>query len=41
MFYGVKCREFDDYVIIEGKTPDELFTGFNCEAIFDENELII
>lgn len=36
MFYGVKCREFDEYVIIERDNVDELFTEFGCEAVFDD-----
>ena len=35
MFYGVKCREFDEYIIIECKTADKAFNDFDCEAVFD------
>ena len=37
-YYGVKCREFDEYIIIQGETAEELFGEHGVEAVFDTME---
>lgn len=38
MFYGVKCREFDEYIIIENVNANDLFENHNVEAVFNDIE---
>lgn len=38
MYYGVKCIENYEYVVIECDTPEDAFEKYSCEAVFDDIE---